>query len=148
MGDEPHNLRITQIATVFVPVSDQERALTFYLDRLGFEKRADFAYGGGHRWIEVAPPGSTIALALVGASEGASPGGDITRCAWATADIVGDHDALAGRGVTVDAQIASTGGGTSRTGLISEKVEVTDPVPPQFHLRDPDGNRFLLVEAG
>jgi catechol 2,3-dioxygenase-like lactoylglutathione lyase family enzyme len=40
---------ITQVATVFVPVSDQDRALEFYLDKLGFEKRVDFSYGEIHR---------------------------------------------------------------------------------------------------
>lgn len=145
MDDKPHSLSIKQIATVFVPVSDQERALTFYRDTLGFETRADFSYGEDHRWIEVAPPGSTIALALVGPSEGASPGGDVTRCAWATSDIAGDHADLRTRGVTIDTEIA--GAGTARTGLISDEIEITDPVPPQFHLRDPDGNRFLLVHA-
>ncbi|HXF35054.1 MAG TPA: hypothetical protein VN603_10830 [Candidatus Acidoferrales bacterium] len=49
---------ITQVATVFVPVADQDRALRFYLERLGFEKRADFQYGQGSRWLEVAPRGS------------------------------------------------------------------------------------------
>jgi catechol 2,3-dioxygenase-like lactoylglutathione lyase family enzyme len=32
--------RISQVATVFVPVADQDRALRFYVDELGFEKRA------------------------------------------------------------------------------------------------------------
>jgi catechol 2,3-dioxygenase-like lactoylglutathione lyase family enzyme len=71
---------ITQVATVFVPVSDQDRALEFYLDKLGFEKRVDFSYGGTHRWIEVAPPGSTNAIALVPPSEGKTVGGDRTYC--------------------------------------------------------------------
>jgi catechol 2,3-dioxygenase-like lactoylglutathione lyase family enzyme len=33
------------VGTVFVPVSDQDRALAFYVDKLGFEKRADLGYG-------------------------------------------------------------------------------------------------------
>jgi catechol 2,3-dioxygenase-like lactoylglutathione lyase family enzyme len=44
---------IGQVATVFVPVADQDRALRFYIDKLGFKKRADFAYGNGSRWIEM-----------------------------------------------------------------------------------------------
>jgi hypothetical protein len=57
MTSTPDRTCITQIATVFVPVSNQDRALEFYLHKLGFEKRVDFTYGGIHRWIEVAPPG-------------------------------------------------------------------------------------------
>ena len=30
---------LTQIGTVFVPVSDQEQALAFYAEKLGFERR-------------------------------------------------------------------------------------------------------------
>ena len=46
---------ITQVGTVIIPVSDQDRALDFYLG-LGFEKRMDAPYGEGERWVEVAPP--------------------------------------------------------------------------------------------
>jgi catechol-2,3-dioxygenase len=70
MTDTANTTRIGQVGTVFVPVADQDRALEFYLDKLGFEKRADFPYGEGSRWIEVAPPGSEIAIALVPAERG------------------------------------------------------------------------------
>ncbi|MBC8160748.1 MAG: VOC family protein [Roseiflexaceae bacterium] len=144
MTDTATTTCISQVATVFVPVSDQNRALTFYLDKLGFEKRVDFSYGGSHRWIEVAPPGSTIALALVPPTEGQSGGGDQTYCAFTTKDIESDHATLRARGVDVDADIARKG--TRRAGLVSIKVSVEDPVPPQFFFRDIDGNRFLIVD--
>jgi hypothetical protein len=35
-----------------------------------------------------------------------------------------------------------------RTWLVSTAVSVEDPVPPQFFVRDPDGNRFLIVQVG
>src|SRR6266404_7353627 len=54
MTNTANGICITQVATVFVPVADQKRALVFYLDKLGFEKRADFSYAEGSRWIEVA----------------------------------------------------------------------------------------------
>ena len=44
---------ITGIGTVAVPVTDQDRALEFYVGRLGFEKRRDLPFGPG-RWIEAA----------------------------------------------------------------------------------------------
>lgn len=135
---------ITEIGAVFVPVADQERSLEFFVGELGFEKRADFAYGGRHRWIEVAPPGAANTIALVPPSEGASAGGDVARCAFATADIEADHATLRARGVDVDTKIARTG--TARAGLVSNAVSVEDPVPAQFFLRDPDGNRFLIVQ--
>jgi catechol 2,3-dioxygenase-like lactoylglutathione lyase family enzyme len=134
---------ITQVATVFVPVADQERALKFYLDKLGFEKRVDFRYGGIHRWIEVAPPGSINAIALVPPSEGATVRNDRTYCAFTSTNIESDHATLRARGVDVDAEVARKG--TRRTGLVSLEVTVEDPVPPQFFFRDIDGNRFLIV---
>jgi catechol 2,3-dioxygenase-like lactoylglutathione lyase family enzyme len=137
---------VTQVATVFVPVSDQDIALAFYLDKLGFEKRVDFLYGEIHRWVEVAPPGSVNAIALVPPSEGNAVGSDRTYCAFTTKDIESDHATLRARGVDVDAKIARKG--TSRSGLLSLKVTVEDPVPPQFFFRDIDGNRFLIVDPG
>lgn len=136
---------ISQVATVFVPVADQDRALDFYVDKLGFEKRADFQYGEGSRWIEVAPPGSAMAIALVPPNEGKSAGRDETHCAFTAKDIKAVHAALRARGVDVDSEIARKGG--RRSGLISAEVTVGDPVPPQFFFRDTDGNRFLIVES-
>ena len=144
MTDPTKMTRISQVATVFVPVADQERALEFYLDMLGFEKRADFTYGEASRWIEVAPPGSKIAIALVSPSEGKSDRGDEAHCALTTEDIEADHATLRARGVDVDAEIARKG--KRRSGLVSTEATVPDPVPSQFFSRDPDGNRFLIVQ--
>jgi hypothetical protein len=102
--------------SVFIPVGDQDRAPGFYLDKLGFEKRADFPYGEGKRWIEVAPPGAINAISLVPPGEGKSAGGDQAQCAFATEDIEADHATLCARGVDVNAEIARTG--KRRSGLI------------------------------
>jgi catechol 2,3-dioxygenase-like lactoylglutathione lyase family enzyme len=131
---------------VFVPVADQDRALAFYVEKLGFEKRAEFAYGDGHRWIEVAPPGAANTIALVPPSEGKSAGGDAAHCAFATDNIEAYHAILRARGVDVDAEIATTGG--RRAGLVSLDATVQDPVPAQFFFRDSEGNRFLIVQPG
>jgi catechol 2,3-dioxygenase-like lactoylglutathione lyase family enzyme len=143
--EEVGTTRISQVGTVFIPVGDQDRALRFYLDKFGFEKRADFAYGEGSRWIEVAPPGATNTISLVPSSEGKSTGGDQAHCAFATKDIEADHASLRARGVDVNAEIARKG--KRRSGLVSVEVTVPDPVPSQFFFRDPDGNRFLIVQA-
>lgn len=145
MTDTTNTTQISQVGTVFIPVADQERALDFYVNTLGFEKRGDFSYGEGSRWIEVAPPGSTIAIALVSASEGTSASTGETHCAFSTEDIEADYETLRVRGVDVDAEIGRKG--TSRPGLVSTQVTIKDPMPPQFSFRDPDGNRFLIVES-
>ena len=62
--------KITDVRTVGIPVSDQDRAIDFYVGTLGFEKRLDVDMGGGRRWIEVAPAGAAVSIALVHAHEG------------------------------------------------------------------------------
>ena len=146
MSNAAGGTNISQVGTVFVPVVDQDRSLRFYVEKLGFEMRADFVYGGSHRWVEVAPAGSAIAIALVPPGEGRPMAGEQAHCAFATTDIEADHRTLRSRGVEVDASIGRAG--TPRRGLVSTDVSVADPVPPQFFFRDPDGNRFLIVEAG
>ena len=49
---------ITDVRTIGVNVSDQDRALDFYVDTLGFEKRLDAPISPKMRWVEVAPPGA------------------------------------------------------------------------------------------
>ncbi|MCU1406073.1 MAG: hypothetical protein JWQ43_2376 [Glaciihabitans sp.] len=139
------NTEIGRVATVFVPVSDHEQALEFYLDILGFEKRADYEYSAGIRWIEVAPHGSENTLSLVPGAEGIARRSDHAHCALTTNDIDTDHARLLQRGVEVDNIVA--GEGSSRSGLVSLEVDVANPIPRQFFFRDPDGNRFLLVDA-
>ena len=145
MTDTAHATRISQVGTVFVPVADQDRALEFYLDKLGFEKRGDFPYGEGGRWVEVAPPDSAISIALVPPTEGGSAGGDETHCAIATADIDADHATLRARGVEADAEVARDG--RARHLLFDADRDMRDAtVPRMFFFRDIDGNRFLMVE--
>jgi catechol 2,3-dioxygenase-like lactoylglutathione lyase family enzyme len=129
----------------FLPQDDADAAVAFYRDTLGFEVRAEFSYGGGIRWLEVAPAGASNTIALVGPGEGRPAGDDHTYCAFATTDIEADHAHLRARGVDVE-EIASAGG--SRVGLLSTDATVPDPVPAQFLFRDPDGNRFLIVQPG
>jgi catechol 2,3-dioxygenase-like lactoylglutathione lyase family enzyme len=119
---------ITQVRTIGVPVADQDRALAFYLEKLGFEKRLDVPYGKGERWIEVAPPGSATTIALVRSPAG-DPIGIDTQVRFTSKDVEADHATLRARGVDADAEI------------------MRYPVP-MFIFRDADGNRLRIVERG
>lgn len=119
--------KIEGVLTVGVPVVDQDRALAFYIDTLGFEKRLDAAFGAGMRWIEVAPPGAAITVALVQSRDGA-PAGVETGIRLATSDADGAHADLQARGVDLDEVLRWPG------------------VPPMFAFRDQDGNGLELVE--
>ncbi len=55
---------LTRVGTITVQVSDQDRALEYYTQKLGFEVRADQPMGPGQRWLEVAPPGAQTRILL------------------------------------------------------------------------------------
>ncbi|MCL5961357.1 MAG: VOC family protein [Chloroflexi bacterium] len=55
---------LSDIGTVTVQVTDQDKALEFYTKKLGFEKRMDVPMGPDQRWIEVAPPGAHTRILL------------------------------------------------------------------------------------
>src|ERR1051325_6968795 len=54
---------ITGISSVSVVVSDQDRSLAFYTQKLGFEVQMD-APMGQSRWIQLAPKGAQTSLVL------------------------------------------------------------------------------------
>src|ERR1700722_20189537 len=55
---------IRGVKIVSIPVSDQDRALKFYTEKMGFKVATDQAFGPGQRWIELLIPGSDVNLAL------------------------------------------------------------------------------------
>jgi catechol 2,3-dioxygenase-like lactoylglutathione lyase family enzyme len=118
---------ITGVHTIGIPVSDQDRALGFYVGTLGFEKRLDADMGGGRRWIEVAPPGAAITVALVRSRDGL-PTGVETGIRFLAADADALHADLRASGVDVDEVLRWPG------------------VPPMFAFRDADGNGMEIVE--
>ncbi|TML99399.1 MAG: glyoxalase [Actinobacteria bacterium] len=121
--------RVDKIATVVVPVSDQDRAIEFYVEALGFEKRIDVPFGNGYRWVEVAPGDAVTTIALAPPPEGAPTGKRETGISLHTDDIDAYHAELKANGVDVDPEVSRMG----------------DPVPPLFWLRDPEGNTLMVV---
>lgn len=56
---------ITHVRNVEIFVSDQDKAIEFYVDKLGLEKRRDESMGpDASRWIEVAPKGAHTSIVL------------------------------------------------------------------------------------
>ncbi len=129
MASTETGTRISQLATVIVPVSDQDKAIEFYTGKLGFEKRTDVPMGQAMRWVEVAPPGAATTIAIVPPREG-EPTGVQTRIAFGTDDVDADHASLLAQGVDVDEAVMRMG----------------DPVPPMFFFRDQDGNSLMIVQ--
>jgi uncharacterized glyoxalase superfamily protein PhnB len=57
---------MTKLANMQLWVHDQDEALAFYTDKLGFEVRADVTLPelGDFRWLTVGPPGQDVAVVL------------------------------------------------------------------------------------
>ena len=55
---------IRGIKFISIPVTNQDAALAFYTEKLGFKVKTDQAMGPGQRWIELTIPGSDTGLAL------------------------------------------------------------------------------------
>jgi catechol 2,3-dioxygenase-like lactoylglutathione lyase family enzyme len=121
--------RVNKIGTVVIPVADQDRAIEFYVEKLGFQKRTDVPFGNGYRWVEVAPGDAVTTIALAPPPEGKPAGNSETGIGLQTDDIDAYHAELKANGVDVDAEVSRMG----------------DPVPPLFWLRDPEGNTLMVV---
>ena len=122
--------RVNKIAAVIIPVADQDAALTFYCDKLGFEPRVDVPFGNGDRWIEVGLGETPTTIALAPPHPEAKLGNRETGISLQTDDIDAYHAQLKDAGVDVDAEVQRMGG----------------PVPPMFWLRDPEGNTLMVVQ--
>jgi catechol 2,3-dioxygenase-like lactoylglutathione lyase family enzyme len=94
------------LTSVFV--DDQEHALRFYTDVLGFEPRSDVPVGNGDRWLTVAPPGQgSVELLLepashpaVGPYRAAVTADGIPLASFAVDDVQAEYDRLIDAGVT------------------------------------------------
>jgi predicted enzyme related to lactoylglutathione lyase len=122
--------RLNKIATVIIPVSDQARAIDFYVEKLGFTPRVDVPFGNGYRWVELGVGDEATTIALAPPPEGTSTGNRETGISLQTDDIDAYHAQLKDSGVDVDAEVSRMG----------------DPVPPMFWLRDPEGNTLMVVQ--
>src|SRR5215218_4414608 len=119
---------VTNIGVAMFTVADQDAALAFYTEKLGFEVRSDVRFGENEemRWLEVAPPGSTARLALNPPMNGSPGGGSI---GVETPDVLGEYARLqAIGGIDLDAQPMRVEG-----------------APLMFSLRDPDGNSIWVA---
>ena len=124
-ADTPGFVAVTTIA---VPSRDQKRAVDFYIDTMGFEKRLDAEFQPGFRWIEVAPPGSPVSIALPTTPEGHPVGVD-TGIRLSVPDAEAARTRLKDAGADVD------------------ELLLWESVPPMFSMRDPEGNTLYVVEV-
>jgi predicted enzyme related to lactoylglutathione lyase len=99
-------------------VDDQEKALQFYTDKLGFQKKTDVSQGS-YRWLTVASPEDPKGVELVLESN-ANPAGKAYQeslrgqgqpaAQFLVNDVQAEHDRLAAKGVKFTMPVTSTTG--------------------------------------
>ncbi|AYJ47864.1 VOC family protein [Rhodococcus sp. P1Y] len=119
---------VTGLRVVAIPVTDQDRAIDFYGDVLGFEKTMDGVIDEmSTRWVEMTPPGSPVSIALVPAYEGFTAARD-TGIRFTTPDAAALH-----------ARIRAAGGH-------ADELLQWEGIPPMFDFFDPDGNTLYAMQ--
>jgi predicted enzyme related to lactoylglutathione lyase len=128
---------ITKARSVGIYVSDQDRALEFYRDKLGFEVHQDTPMGEmgppgdeQKRWIEVSPKGAETLVILYTPPGMENRIGGFSNILWDTDDIQTTFEDLRAKGVEFTQEPSQQGWGWWA----------------QF--KDPDGNEFGLGQSG
>lgn len=124
---------ITSVHSTTVIVNDQDKALEFYTEVLGWDKVQDNDFGEGGRWLTVAPKGAETAVVL-GQSEmygGLKPGSSEVGCGISLIadDVQATYDDLKAKGVEFRQAPEKMPWGATATWF-----------------SDPDGNGFFLTE--
>ena len=118
-----------KLELVPLPVSDVDRAIAFYADKLGFRKDFDVQPSEGVRVVQLTPEGSGCSVGFgTGLDVYAGEPGSIRGLHLAVEDIEAARAELVGRGVEVG-EIHDFGGGVRGA-----------------NFSDPDGNSFELQE--
>jgi catechol 2,3-dioxygenase-like lactoylglutathione lyase family enzyme len=129
-----------KLELVVVPVSDLDRAKAFYVEKARFDLIVDHRAGDEFRVVQVNPPGSACAIALMKNPEAA---GSVQGLHL----VVSDIDAAL-------AFLAEQGVGTSDAFHYEEGEQVAGPDPQRgdyntfFSFADPDGTGWLVQEVG
>ena len=120
-------MALKDVYVVSVPVSDPERAKTFYVETLGFEVVADMPMGENQRWVQIALPGGVTSLTLVTWFP-TMPAGSLQGLVLTTEDVRSERERLEALGVTFTSEIQSAPWATFTT------------------FADPDGNGIVLQQ--
>jgi catechol 2,3-dioxygenase-like lactoylglutathione lyase family enzyme len=108
-----------------IPVSDQDKALAFYTEKLGFKLLTDQPFDGQQRWIELGIPGADTRVVLFKFDNGLQPGMQMNITYWSD-DVEATARELKKRGVKFVMEPKKADWGTAAA------------------FEDPDGNSFVL----
>ncbi len=115
-----------KLELVAIPVSDVDRAKSFYADKAGFELEHDHQVSDAIRFVQLTPPGSDCSIAI-GTGLGDAPPGSVQGLQLVVSDV-----------------------NAARTELLDRGVQVSDvqvfPWGSFVYFSDPDGNRWSVQQ--
>jgi len=134
------------LEVVSIPVSDVERALEFYRDRLGWRVDADITGGGDVRVVQMTPTGEGHTSIVFGSGIPMAPPGTQRHSELVTSDIVATREELSQRGVNV----TEVYHGQGSPFFPAARISGPDPNRTSYNsyasFEDPDGNGWTLQE--
>jgi catechol 2,3-dioxygenase-like lactoylglutathione lyase family enzyme len=125
---------------VVVPVTDVDRAKAFYVDQVGFDVLVDHSAGEDFRVVQLVPPGSACAIALLRHQE--MKPGSLHGLHLCVSDLEAARTQLVAGGVDASEPFHFTEGG-QQPGLAPGRGSYESFL--SFH--DPDGNTWLVQEV-
>jgi catechol 2,3-dioxygenase-like lactoylglutathione lyase family enzyme len=140
-------LRAFSVEVITLPVSDVDRAMRFYVDRVGFTLDVDYAPTEEFRVVQLTPPGSGCSIQIgVGLTD--EPAGSVRNTYLVVTDLEATRSELLARGVEIGEIRHKTpiGGwhGGFAPGLDPERRDYASFAD----FSDPDGNGWILQERG
>ena len=115
-----------KLELVAIPVSDVDRAKSFYVEQVGFHPDQDHVVSDEIRFVQLTPPGSACSIAIGKGLTGAAPG-SVEGVQLVVDDAARAREELAGRGVAVS------------------EVQ-TFPWGSFVFFSDPDGNKWSIQQ--
>ena len=131
-----------KLELIAIPVSDVDRAKSFYLDNLGFELLVDHSPSDAFRIVQMVPRGSACAIAFGKGLQGGEPG-STKGLHLVVNDIEAARAELVERGAPVTGLFHFEDGSQAD----GPDVERSD-YNTFFSFNDPDGNAWLVQEVG
>ena len=135
------------VEVITQPVSDVDRALRFYVDRLAFTLDVDYAPTDSFRVAQLTPPGSSCSIQL-GTGLTNAPAGSVRNTYLVVTDLQTAREALVERGVQVSEIRHKTPVGAWDGGFAPGPDPDRGDYASFADFADPDGNTWVLQERG
>jgi catechol 2,3-dioxygenase-like lactoylglutathione lyase family enzyme len=131
-----------RLELVVIPVTDVDRAKSFYVENAGFTLDVDTSFGDDFRVVQMTPPGSACSIGIGKGITEATPG-SVQGLFLVVSDILSSRAELLERGVDI-----------KEVRHLEEGAWVPGPDPQRSDyasfadFSDPDGNNWVLQEVG